>query len=107
VLFRSVSLGSPVVASYPAIAMPVAMVLGSLPSWRQIAAMVATMAGVWLVAWAVARTRGDERPEYAKPVIRRALAMAIISAISMPAQCRTSIARNAVFGKSMHMTQAL
>jgi len=76
-----VSLGSPVVASYPAIAMPVAMVLGSLPSWRQIAAMVATMAGVWLVAWAVARTRGDERPEYAKPVIRRALAMAIISAI--------------------------
>lgn len=76
-----VSLGSPVVASYPAIAVPVTMALGTLPSWWQLMAMIATMAGVWLVAWAVARTRGDERPEYAKPVVRRALAMAIISAL--------------------------
>ena len=75
-----VSLGSPVVSSYPAFAVPMTVVFGARPEPIHWAAMAATLGGVWLVALAVSRMEGGGRPEYAPAVLRRSVLMAIGSA---------------------------
>ena len=75
-----VSLGSPMVSSYPAFAVPMTVVFGARPEPIHWAAMAATLGGIWLVALAVSRIEGGGRPEYAPAVLRRAVLMAIGSA---------------------------
>ena len=74
-----VSLGSPMVSSYPAFAVPMTVVFGARPEPIHWVAMAATLGGVWLVAQAVSRIK-DDKPEYAPAVRRRAVLMAIGSA---------------------------
>ncbi len=75
-----VSLGSPMVSSYPAFAVPMTVVFGARPEPIHWAAMAATLGGIWLVALAVSRIEGGDRPEYAPAVLRRSVLMAIGSA---------------------------
>ena len=75
-----VSLGSPMVSSYPAFAVPMTVVFGARPEPIHWVAMAATLAGVWLVALAVYRMDGGDKPEYAPAVLRRSVLMAIGSA---------------------------
>ena len=72
-----VSLGSPMVSSYPAFAVPMTVVFGARPEIIHWVAMVATLGGVWLVALAVWRMEGGDKPEYAPAVLRRAVLLAI------------------------------
>ena len=76
-----VSLGSPMVSSYPAFAVPMTVAFGARPEPIHWAAMAATLGGVWLVALAVSRIEGGGKPEYAPAVLRRAVLMAIGSAL--------------------------
>ncbi len=74
-----VSLASPVVACYPAIAVPISVALGARPDPLHWVAMIATMAGVWLVARATAS--GDSTaPEYAPAVMRRTILYSLVAA---------------------------
>ena len=75
-----VSLGSPMVSSYPAFAVPMTVVFGARPEPIHWLAMAATLGGIWLVALAVSRIDGGDKPEYAPAVLRRAVLMAIGSA---------------------------
>ena len=75
-----VSLGSPMVSSYPAFAVPMTVVFGARPEPIHWVAMAATLGGIWLVALAVYRIEGGDKPEYAPAVLRRAILMAIGSA---------------------------
>ena len=75
-----VSLGSPMVSSYPAFAVPMTVVFGARPDPIHWLAMAATLGGIWLVALAVSRIDGGDKPEYAPAVLRRAVLMAIGSA---------------------------
>ena len=75
-----VSLGSPMVSSYPAFAVPITVVFGARPEPIHWVAMAATLGGIWLVALAVSRIDGGDKPEYAPAVLRRAVLMAIGSA---------------------------
>ena len=75
-----VSLGSPMVSSYPAFAVPMTVVFGARPEPIHWVAMAATLGGIWLVALAVYRIEGGDRPEYAPAVLRRSVLMAIGSA---------------------------
>ena len=72
-----VSLGSPLVSSYPAFAVPMTVVFGARPEPIHWGAMAATLGGIWLVALAVSRIEGGDRPEYAPAVLRRSVLMAI------------------------------
>ena len=76
-----VSLGSPIVSSYPAFAVPMTVVFGARPEPIHWVAMAATIGGVWLVALAVSRVDAGDRPEYAPAVLRRAVPMALGAAI--------------------------
>ena len=76
-----VSLGSPIVSSYPAFAVPMTVVFGARPEPIHWVAMAATLGGVWLVALAVSRVDAGDRPEYAPAVLRRAVPMALGAAI--------------------------
>lgn len=79
-----VSLASPVVACYPAIAVPISVALGARPEPLHWGAMVATIAGVWLVARAT--TKGDSAaPEYAPAVVRRTILYSLIAAVTFAA----------------------
>ena len=75
-----VSLGSPMVSSYPAFAVPITVVFGARPEPIHWVAMAATLGGIWLVALAVSRIEGGDKPEYAPAVLRRAMLMALGSA---------------------------
>ena len=75
-----VSLGSPMVSSYPAFAVPMTVVFGARPEPIHWVAMGATLGGIWLVALAVSRIEGGDKPEYAPAVLRRSVLMAIGSA---------------------------
>ena len=75
-----VSLGSPMVSSYPAFAVPMTVVFGARPEPIHWVAMAATLSGIWLLALAVSRIEGGDRPEYAPAVLRRAVLMATGSA---------------------------
>ena len=76
-----VSLGSPIVSSYPAFAVPMTVVFGARPEPIHWVAMAATIGGVWLVALAVSRVDAGDRPEYSPAVLRRAVPMALGAAI--------------------------
>ena len=76
-----VSLGSPIVASYPAFAVPITVIFGARPEIIHWGAMAATIGGIWLVALAVSRIEGGDKPEYAPAVVRRAVLMALGSAL--------------------------
>ena len=79
-----VSLASPVVACYPAIAVPISVALGARPDPLHWGAMVATMAGVWLVARTT--TKSDtSAPEYAPRVIRRTILFSLVAAATYAA----------------------
>ena len=75
-----VSLGSPMVSSYPAFAVPMTVVFGARPEPIHWVAMAATLGGVWLVALAVYRMEAGDKPEYEPRVLRRSVLMAIGSA---------------------------
>ena len=75
-----VSLGSPMVSSYPAFAVPMTVVFGARPEPIHWVAMAATLGGIWLVALAVSRIEAGDKPEYAPAVLRRSVLMAIGSA---------------------------
>ena len=75
-----VSLGSPMVSSYPAFAVPMTVVFGARPEPIHWVAMAATLGGIWLVALAVSRIDAGDKPEYTPAVLRRAVLMAIGSA---------------------------
>ena len=79
-----VSLASPVVACYPAIAVPISVALGARPDPLHWAAMVATMAGVWLVARTTTRSDASA-PEYAPRVIRRTILFSLVAAATYAA----------------------
>ena len=76
-----VSLGSPIVSSYPAFAVPMTVAFGARPEPIHWVAMAATLGGVWLVALAVSRVDAGDRPEYSPAVLRRAVPMALGAAI--------------------------
>ncbi|MGD9538084.1 MAG: DMT family transporter [Alphaproteobacteria bacterium] len=76
-----VSLASPVVASYPAITVPASLALGARPEPIHWLAMLGTMAGVWLVARAVARHADSQLGDYARSNQRGTLLLAIASAV--------------------------
>lgn len=76
-----VSLASPTVASYPAIAVPLSVALGARPDLIHWLAMVATMAGVWLVARAVRNEGNSHLPEYERSNVRRTLILSVVSAV--------------------------
>ena len=75
-----VSLGSPMVSSYPAFAVPMTVVFGARPEPIHWVAMAATLGGIWLVALAVSRIDAGDKPEYTPAVLRWAVLMAIGSA---------------------------
>jgi drug/metabolite transporter (DMT)-like permease len=76
-----VSLGSPIVSSYPALALPMTVVFGARPDLIHWIAMAATVGGIWLVALAVSRVDAREKPEYEPAVLRRSILMALGSAV--------------------------
>ena len=78
-----VSLASPVVACYPAIAVPISVALGARPDPLHWGAMVATMAGVWLVARAMPAE--GSAPEYAPAVVRRTILCSLGAAATFAA----------------------
>ncbi len=81
-----VSLASPVVACYPAIAVPISVALGARPEPLHWGSMAATMAGVWIVARAVAPKDGGEVPkEYAPAVVRRTILFSLLAATTYAA----------------------
>ena len=79
-----VSIASPVVACYPAIAVPISVALGARPSLLHWAAMAATMAGVWLVARSAPKGAAD-LAEYAPAVVRRTILYAFVAAATYAA----------------------
>ena len=79
-----VSLASPVVACYPAIAVPISVALGARPDPLHWGAMVATMAGVWLVARTTTRSE-TSAPEYAPAVVRRTILYSLVAAATFAA----------------------
>ena len=79
-----VSLASPVVACYPAIAVPISVALGARPDPLHWAAMAGVMAGVWLVARTTPKGEG-KAPEYAPAVIRRTIIYSLIAAATFAA----------------------
>ena len=76
-----VSLASPTVASYPAIAVPLSVALGARPDLIHWLAMVATLIGVWLVARALGHKSNSHLPDYERSNVRRTLVLSILSAI--------------------------
>ena len=78
------SLASPVVACYPAIAVPISVALGARPDPLHWGAMAATMGGVWLVARS-APAGETTAPEYAPAVVRRTIVYSFIAAATFAA----------------------
>ena len=76
-----VSLASPVVSSYPAFAMPLSIALGARPGAIHWAAMLVTMAGIWLVARAVS-SAGSWRAQYDGAVIQRTILISLGGSLS-------------------------
>ena len=85
VTYGPVSLASPVVACYPAIAVPISVALGARPAPLHWAAMVAAMVGVWLVARGTPKSGTESRAEYAPAVVRRTILFSLIAAATYAA----------------------
>lgn len=71
-----VSLSSPVVSSYPALAMPITIAFGASPNWWHWLAMILTLGGIWLVALVVS-SGNHWREKYDGAVIRRTILLSI------------------------------
>ncbi|MSO70059.1 MAG: DMT family transporter [Alphaproteobacteria bacterium] len=76
-----VSLASPTASSYPAIAVAFSVALGARPDLIHWLAMIATMAGVWLVAYSVGNKRNRHLPDYERANVRRTLILSSVSAV--------------------------
>ncbi|MDA0230944.1 MAG: DMT family transporter [Proteobacteria bacterium] len=75
------SLAAPMVASYPAVAVPISVALGARPGPIIWAAMVITLAGIWLVARTVSANGGNsEAKEYTPAAIRRTIIFSLAAA---------------------------
>lgn len=75
------SLAAPMVASYPAVAVPISVALGARPGPIIWGAMVITLAGIWLVARTVSANGGDsEAKEYSPAAIRRTIVFSLAAA---------------------------
>ena len=75
-----VSLSSPVVSSYPALAMPISIAFGANPNWWHWLAMILTLGGIWLVALVVS-SESKWREHYDGSVIRRSILLSIGGAL--------------------------
>lgn len=76
-----VSLAAPMVACYPAVAVPISVALGARPDPMIWGAMAITLAGIWLVARTVSATGGDEAAkEYTPAAIRRTIFLSLAAA---------------------------
>lgn len=76
-----VSLAAPMVASYPAVAVPISVVLGARPGLVTWGAMAITLAGIWLVARTVLANGGEEpAKEYTPTAIRRTIILSLAAA---------------------------
>jgi drug/metabolite transporter (DMT)-like permease len=89
-----VSVAAPVVASYPAIALPISAILGARPGAISWAAMAITLAGVWLVArTTVPKEGGGGSAEYSPAVVRRTVLYAFAAAAIYAAALATAADR--------------
>jgi drug/metabolite transporter (DMT)-like permease len=76
-----VSLAAPMVASYPAVAVPISVALGARPGPIIWGAMAITLAGIWLVARTVsANSGGETAKEYTPAAIRRTIILSLAAA---------------------------
>ncbi len=76
-----VSLAAPMVASYPAVAVPISVVLGARPGPITWGAMAITLAGIWLVARTVSTNGGEmTAKEYTPAAIRRTIILSLAAA---------------------------
>jgi len=76
-----VSLAAPMVASYPAVAVPISVVLGARPGPITWGAMAITLAGIWLVARTVSTNGGEKTAkEYSPAAIRRTIILSLAAA---------------------------
>ncbi|MBR45578.1 MAG: hypothetical protein CMM31_03660 [Rhodospirillaceae bacterium] len=75
-----VSLSSPVVSSYPALAMPISIAFGARPEWWHWLAMLITLGGIWLVALVVS-SGNNWREQYDGAVIRRSILLSVGGAL--------------------------
>lgn len=75
-----VSVASPVVASYPAMAVPISIAMGTRPGVLEWVAMAATMVGVWIVARWVRDATGTQGSSFEPANIRRTTILALTSA---------------------------
>lgn len=76
-----VSLAAPMVASYPAVAVPISVMLGAQPKPIIWGAMAITLTGIWLVARAVSASGGENAAkEYTPVVIRRTIILSLAAA---------------------------
>ena len=98
VTYGPVSLASPVVACYPAIAVPISVVLGARPAPLHWAAMAAAMAGVWLVARTAPKAGAEARAEYAPAVIRRTILYSLIAAATYAASLTAAARAIEIYG---------
>jgi drug/metabolite transporter (DMT)-like permease len=76
-----VSLGAPMVACYPAVAVPISVALGARPNPMVWVAMAVTLGGIWLVARTVsASSANSEAKEYSPAVIRQTIILSLAAA---------------------------
>ncbi|HJN61680.1 MAG TPA: DMT family transporter [Alphaproteobacteria bacterium] len=76
-----VSLAAPMVACYPAVAVPISVALGARPDPMIWGAMAITLAGIWLVARTVSAKGGDAAAkEYTPAAIRRTIVLSLAAA---------------------------
>ena len=81
VTYGPVSLAAPMVACYPAVAVPISVVLGAQPKPIIWGAMAITLVGIWLVARTVSARGGeDAAKEYTPAVIRRTIVLSLAAA---------------------------
>ncbi|MBR45927.1 MAG: hypothetical protein CMM31_05520 [Rhodospirillaceae bacterium] len=76
-----VSLAAPMVACFPAVAVPISVALGARPGPIIWVAMAVTLAGIWLVARTVsAASTGSEAKEYSPAIIRQTILLSLAAA---------------------------
>ncbi len=76
-----VTVAAPVVASYPAIALPISAIMGARPDPFSWIAMAVTLTGVWLVARMASSNGSKDKPaEYSPSVIRRTALYSFLAA---------------------------
>ena len=76
-----VSLAAPMVACYPAVAVPISVALGMQPGPIIWVAMAVTLAGIWLVARTVSvESAGTEAREYTPAIIRQTIILSLAAA---------------------------